>query len=188
MKKTSHKTPPPVDSTTKPQEPEESQEPAVPPIPQDEISVLKAQVDQYRDQSLRAAADLENYRKRMIREKEDIVRYANSTLLEKLIPIIDNFELGLDAARSSADTKGAEIINGLAMVQRQLSDFLKDHGIQPIDAVNQPFDPKLHDAIGHEVHDDIAEGTVISQMRKGYRLADRLIRPASVIVSKGSKE
>jgi len=188
VKKTSHKTPPTVDSATQPHVQEEPQESTPPPAPIDELAVLKAQVDQYRDQSLRMAADLENYRKRMIREKEDIVRYANSTLLEKLIPIIDNFELGLDAARSSADTKAAEIINGLAMVQRQLSDFLKDHGIQPIDAIGQLFDPKLHDAIGHEFHNDIVEGTVISQMRRGYRLSDRLIRPASVIVSKGCKE
>ena len=186
MKTTSHNTPISTDSDIDQKLQEAAQEPAA--TPTDELANLKAQVDQYRDQALRTAADLDNYRKRMIREKEEVVRYANSALLEKLVPIVDNFELGLEAARSSADAKTAEIINGLSMVQRQLSDFLKDHGLQPIDAVGQLFDPKLHEAIGHEPHDTLEEGIVISQMRRGYRLADRLVRPASVIVSKGRNE
>lgn len=148
---------------------------------------LQAEINKYRDQAMRTAADLENYRKRMIREKEDAVRYANSSLLEKLLPILDNFELGLAAAKNDTNANTANIINGLAMVQRQLSEFLKDHGVEPIDAQEKPFDPKLHEAIGHEAHSSIPEGHVLRQMRRGYRLGDRLIRPASVVVSKGAE-
>lgn len=146
---------------------------------------LQAEVERYRDQALRAAADLENYRKRMIREKEEAIRFANAGLLEKLLPILDNFELGLEAARGDAAAQGSKgIVDGFAMVHRQLGDFLVSSGLQPIDAVGQPFDPKFHEALGHETDAAHAEGVVLRQLRRGYRLADRLIRPSSVIVNK----
>jgi len=169
--------------TTSPQEiPVENTVPAVdsaqiPPEPN-----LQAEVERYRDQALRAAADLENYRKRMIREKEEAIRFANAGLLEKLLPILDNFELGLTAA--SGDTAAKGIVDGFAMVHRQLGDFLVSSGLQPIDAVSQPFDPKFHEALGHETDAAQADGVVLRQLRRGYRLADRLIRPSSVIVNK----
>lgn len=143
---------------------------------------LQAEVDKYRDAALRAAADLENYRKRMIREKEEAIRFANAGLLEKLLPILDNFQLGLDAA--SSDTAAQGIVSGFSMVHRQLGDFLVSSGLQPIEAVGQPFDPKLHEALGHEADPSQADGVVLRQTRRGYRLADRLIRPSSVIVNK----
>jgi molecular chaperone GrpE len=143
---------------------------------------LKAEVERYRDAALRAAADLENYRKRMIREKEEAIRFANAGLLEKLLPILDNFELGLEAAKGDEAAKG--IVNGFSMIHRQLGDFLQTSGLQPIDAVGQAFDPKLHDALGHETDTAQADGIVLKQLRRGYRLADRLVRPASVIVNK----
>lgn len=148
---------------------------------------LQVEVDRYRDQALRAAADLENYRKRMIREKEEAIRYANAGLLEKLLPILDNFELGLTAAGSDAAAPGTKgIVDGFSMVHRQLGDFLVSCGLQPIDAVGQPFDPKFHEALGHETDPAQADGVVLRQLRRGYRLADRLIRPSSVIVNKAS--
>ena len=153
---------------------------------QDPLEALQAEVNKYRDQSLRTAADLENYRKRVVREKEDAIRYANTSLLEKLIPILDNFELGLSVATTTPDVSAASIAQGLSMVQRQLVDFVKEQGVIAVEAVGQQFDPKLHEAIGHESHGQIPEGSVISQVRRGYKLADRLIRPAAVIVSKGN--
>lgn len=143
---------------------------------------LQAEVERYRDAALRAAADLENYRKRMIREKEEAIRFANSGLLEKLLPILDTFELGLDAARGDATAHG--IVNGFSMIHRQLGDFLQSSGLQLIDAIGQPFDPKLHEALGNESDQAQADGIVLRQLRRGYRLADRLVRPASVIVNK----
>lgn len=143
---------------------------------------LQAEVEKYRDAALRAAADLENFRKRMIREKEEAIRFANAGILEKLLPILDNFQLGLDAA--SSDTAAQGIVSGFSMVHRQLGDFLISCGLQPIDAAGQPFDPKLHEALGHESDPAQADGVVLRQTRRGYKLADRLIRPSSVIVNK----
>jgi molecular chaperone GrpE len=143
---------------------------------------LQAEVEKYRDAALRAAADLENFRKRMIREKEEAIRFANAGLLEKLLPILDNFQLGLDAA--AADKAAQGIVSGFSMVHRQLGDFLITCGLQPIDAAGQPFDPKFHEALGHESEPGQADGIVLRQTRRGYKLADRLIRPSSVIVNK----
>jgi len=165
----------------KPAEQHPETEPATQPA-QEAAPDLQAEVEKYRDAALRAAADLENFRKRMIREKEEAIRFANAGLIEKLLPILDNFELGLDAARGDAAAKG--IVDGFSMVHRQLGDFLVSSGLQPIDAVGQPFDPKLHEALGHETDAAQADGIVLRQMRRGYRLADRLIRPSSVIVNK----
>lgn len=143
---------------------------------------LQAELDRYRDAALRAAADLENYRKRMIREKEESIRFANAGLLEKLLPILDNFELGLEAAKGDEAARG--IVSGFSMIHRQLGDFLESSGLKLIDAVGQPFDPKLHEALGHESDPAQEDGVVLRQLRRGYRLADRLVRPASVIVNK----
>lgn len=153
-----------------------------PQEPAAETPDLQAEVEKYRDAALRAAADLENFRKRMIREKDEAIRFANAGLIEKLLPVLDNFELGLDAARGDTAAKG--IVDGFAMVHRQLGDFLVSTGLQPIDAVGSPFDPKLHEALGHETDAAQADGIVLRQMRRGYRLGDRLIRPSSVIVNK----
>jgi molecular chaperone GrpE len=165
--------------------PKETAAEQVDPAPGAPEPNLQAEVERYRDQALRAAADLENYRKRMVREKEEAIRFANAGLLEKFLPILDNFELGLEAARGDAAAQGSKgIVDGFAMVHRQLGDFLVSSGLQPIDAVGQPFDPKFHEALGHETDAAHAEGVVLRQLRRGYRLADRLIRPSSVIVNK----
>jgi molecular chaperone GrpE len=112
------------------------------------------------------------------------VRYANAGLLEKLLPVVDNFELGLAAARQSAD--GSAVLSGMSMVQRQLEDFLRDNGLQSIDATGQKFDPNLHEALGEENSAEVPEGVVLRQLRKGWKLKDRLIRAANVFISKGN--
>ena len=145
---------------------------------------LQADLERFRDLALRSQADFENYKKRSAREKEEAIKYANSSLLEKLISIVDNFELGLEAAR--AEGEKSPIFSGMNMVLKQLMDFLADSGLQPIDAVGRKFDPNLHEAIAHEASDKVPEGTVIRQTRRGYRMKDRLLRPSSVVVSSGS--
>ncbi|HRJ73991.1 MAG TPA: nucleotide exchange factor GrpE [Terrimicrobiaceae bacterium] len=146
---------------------------------------LAAEVEKYRDAALRARAELDNYRKRVARDKEDAIRYANTSLLENLLPILDNFELGLGAARNATDVAG--IVQGLEMVSRQLEDFLRGSGVETIDAAGAPFDPNVHDAVAQEASAEVPEGHVIRQLRKGFKLKDRLIRPASVVVSKGAE-
>ena len=149
----------------------------------DETEGLQADLDRFRDLALRSQADFENYKKRSAREKEEAIKYANSSLLEKLVSIIDNFELGLEAARGEGEK--SPIFSGMNMVLKQLMDFLADSGLQPIDAVGQKFDPNLHEAIAHEQSEEVAEGLVIRQTRRGYKLKDRLLRPSSVVVSSG---
>jgi molecular chaperone GrpE len=150
---------------------------------QDEDESLQADLDRFRDLALRSQADFENYKKRAAREKEEAIKYANSALLEKLIAIVDNFELGLEAARGAGE--GSPVFSGMSMVLKQLMDFLTEQGLQPIDATGQKFDPNLHEAIAHEPSDQFSEGVVIRQTRRGYRLKDRLLRPSSVVVSSG---
>jgi molecular chaperone GrpE len=149
----------------------------------DPIASLQGDLDRFRDLALRTQADFENYKKRAAREREDAIKYANSSLLERLVPIVDNFELGLSAAREEGER--SPIFAGMSMVLKQLTDFLAENGLQPIDAVGKKFDPNLHEAIGHEPSDEIREGNVIRQTRRGYRLKDRLLRPAAVVVSSG---
>ena len=142
-----------------------------------------AEVEKFRDLALRSRAELDNYRKRVAREKEESIRYANSSLLESLLPILDNFELGLGAARSTPEAAG--IVQGLGMVRKQFEDFLRDHGVETLDAEGKPFDPNLHEAVAQEASADVPEGHVIRQLRRGFKLKDRLIRPATVVISKG---
>jgi molecular chaperone GrpE len=149
----------------------------------DETAALQADLDRFRDLALRTQADFENYKKRAAREKEDATRYANTSLLERLVAIVDNFELGLSAARSAGEQ--SPIYSGMSMVLKQLTDFLADNGLQAIEAEGEKFDPNLHEAIGHEPSDEIPEGVVIRQGRRGYKLKDRLLRPSSVVVSSG---
>ena len=148
-----------------------------------ETDELQADLERFRDLALRSQADFENYKKRAAREKEDAIKYANTSLLERLVAIVDNFELGLSAAR--AEGERSPILSGMGMVLKQLTDFLADNGLQPINAEGQKFDPNLHEAIAHEASDEFPEGTVIRQTRRGYRMKDRLLRPSSVVVSSG---
>jgi molecular chaperone GrpE len=152
---------------------------------QEQMLQLKAERDKYKDIALRSVADLDNYRKRMAREKDEAIRFANASFLERLIPILDNFELGLQAAKVSGGQPA--VVDGMSMVSRQLQDFLTSCGIETVDATGQPFNPNVHEAIAQEENTEVEEGHVIRQLRKGYRLKDRLIRPANVVVSKGLK-
>ena len=150
---------------------------------EDPTAGLQTDLDRFRDLAMRSQADFENYKKRSAREKEAAIKYANTSLLEKLVPIIDNFELGLDAAKSEGEE--SPIYSGMNLVLKQLNDFMIDNGVEPIEAVGQTFDPNLHEAIAHEPSREFPEGTVIRQSRRGYRFKDRLLRPSSVVVSSG---
>lgn len=161
-----------------PETPEVSSEQAL-------LEQLRGDLDRFKDLAMRSAADLENYRKRAAREKEDAMKFANAQFLERLVPILDNFELGLSAAKN--DKAATAIVAGLDMVSRQLSDFLLSSGVEPVNGdPGTPFDPNVHEAIGQEASEEIPEGAVIRQLRKGFKLRERLLRPAMVVVSKGA--
>jgi molecular chaperone GrpE len=161
---------------------EASQEEAAPaPEPTGEEK-LRAQVAELKDKLLRSQAEWDNSRKRILREKEDSVRYASEALLEKLLPVLDNFEMGMQAAQSATDAKA--ISQGFEMVLAQLQQVLREAGVEAVDATGHPFDPHRHEALGHQDSDEHPEGHVIFQTRKGYKLKDRLLRPASVFVAR----
>ncbi len=171
------------DQQTKTAETADEQITGTPAPDEDEFTKLQQDLDRFRDLAMRSQADFDNFRKRAAREKEDAIKFANASFLERLIPILDNFELGLSAAKTEAQK--SPILAGMEMVAKQLADFLGESGVTAIDATGEKFDPNLHEAIGQEESADVAEGRVVRQLRKGYKLKDRLIRPANVIVSKG---
>jgi molecular chaperone GrpE len=150
---------------------------------EDPMAGLQADLDRFRDLALRSQADFENYKKRSAREKEEAVKYANSSLLQRLVSIIDNFELGLAAAKDQGDA--SPIYSGMVLVQKQLNDLLAENGLQSIEAEGKKFDPNEHEAIAHEPSEQVPEGNVLRQTRRGYRFKDRLLRPAKVVVSSG---
>ena len=150
---------------------------------EDPMAGLQADLDRFRDLALRSQADFENYKKRCAREKEDAIKYANASLLERLVAIVDNFKLGLEAARGESEQ--SPIYSGMTLVLKQLNDFLAENGLRAIEAEEKKFDPNLHEAIAHEPSEQFPEGTVIRQTRRGYRFKDRLLRPSSVVVSSG---
>jgi molecular chaperone GrpE len=140
---------------------------------------LEAEAAKWKEISLRTAAEMENLRKRTAREREDAIRYANQRLLEELLPVIDNFEMGMHAA--AQDTKSMIYI-GMDMVRRQLNEFLTSQGVEEI-PTSGSFDPNLHDAVAQEECAAGEEGRVLKVTRRGFKLRDRLLRPASVVVS-----
>ena len=152
-----------------------------PEAPQDPIALLTAEVDKWKDLAYRSQAELDNFRKRSAREAQETRAYANTDLLRGLLPIMDNFEMGLEAAR--AESEKSMIFMGMSMVQRQIADFLRDLGVTEVESLGKAFDPNLHDAVSTEATAEHAEGTILRVTRRGFRLKDRLLRPTSVIVA-----
>ena len=132
---------------------------------------------------LRAVADLENYRKRITREKQDIIRSAAANVVESLLPVLDNMKLGLQAAENNPEAK--DVTYGFKMVDNQLKKSLSEQGLLELIPDGESFDPNLHECIAHQPSEEVAEDHVIQTVRAGYRLNDRLIRAANVIVSSG---
>lgn len=141
---------------------------------------LEAEAAKWKEISLRTAAEMDNLRKRVAREREEAIRFANQRLLEDLLPVIDNFDMGMQAA--SQDTSSMIYI-GMNMVRRQLDEFLSSQGVKEISA-DGLFDPNQHDAVAQEDCAAGEEGRILRVTRRGYRLHDRLLRPAGVVVSK----
>lgn len=162
--------------------PAEAVTPATPAVEENPFDQLQADMERFRDLAMRTQADFENYRKRALRDKEEAIKYANASLIERLIPVLDNFEFGIQAARNEGSQA---VLVGLEMVAKQFQEFLASVGVEPVEAEGKAFDPNLHEAVGNEASDTVPEGDVVRQLRKGYKLRDRLIRPANVFVSKG---
>lgn len=174
------------------------EEPAAAPAPGEELAAADwttEQVEQWKEQAgksqehwdrfVRTSADFDNYKKRAARERQEAVRFANEGLLEKIIPVLDNLEMALAAVevpKSDAATEGLK--TGVEMIYSQLKGVLAEAGLEEIDARGQPFDPNWHEAVSQQDSAEVPEGNVLHQIRKGFKLRERLIRPASVVVAK----
>ncbi len=149
-----------------------------------ELKARAAKADEHWDRLLRTTADLENFKKRAVREKQDAIRFANEGLLTRLIPALDNLDMALAAAQNADGATVDSLRTGIAMIYNQLKNALAETGLEEIDATHQPFNPNLHEAVSQEESSETPEGHVIRQLRKGYKLRERLIRPASVVVAR----
>ena len=130
---------------------------------------------------LRALAEMENFKKRLQREKDEQARYATDSVLSDLLPTLDNLDLALQYGSQSEACK--DMLTGVDMTRRLLLDAVKKHGLEPVGAVGDAFDPELHEAIAQEESADVPPGHILQIMQKGYKLKDRLLRPAKVMVS-----
>ena len=142
-----------------------------------------AEAAKWKDLALRTQAELDNYRKRVARDREEDYKRTQAVLIERLLPVLDNFELGMIEVRKG-DPK-SPIVTGMEMIERQLKEFMAGSGVEAVEAAGAKFDPNLHEAISQEADASIPDGHVLRQIRKGYRLRDRLLRAAMVVVSKG---
>ena len=142
----------------------------------------EAEAMKWKEAAIRSAADLDNYRKRMARERSEDLRFARSGLIEELLPMFDNFSMGLQMAEQEQDSM---IFKGMAMVKGQMDDFLSAQGVKEV-AAEGVFDPNYHEAVAEEEKEGAKAGEILFVKRKGYLLHDRLLRAAAVIVAKGT--
>jgi len=150
----------------------------------EELKTRAAKADEHWERLLRTTADFDNFKKRAARERQEAVKFANESLIQKLIPVLDNFEMALAAAQSSSTTEMKSLTDGVAMIHSQLRQTLGEAGLEELIATDRVFDPNLHEAVSQQESSEVAEGQVLQQLRKGYKLRDRLLRPATVIVAK----
>ena len=148
----------------------------------DALVSSREESDKYRDQLLRARADFDNFRKRTAREYREIGLNANERLLKSMLAVFDDLALALKSAEKQTDA--GTIIDGLRMIQKKFSTALKDEGINEIEALDREFDPRYHEAVAMRESAEHADNTVVEEIKKGYMFNERIIRPASVIVSR----
>jgi molecular chaperone GrpE len=171
--------------------------PVVVALTPEQIEELKARADRADenwDRLLRTTADFENFKKRAARERIEIAQSAAAAVIQKLLPMLDHIEMAQASAQSAHSSRQSEataegdklasLQAGVAMIQKQLKTVLTETGIEEIDAAGKPFDPALHEAVSQQETSEIPEGHVVQQLRKGYKLRERLLRPATVIVAK----
>jgi molecular chaperone GrpE len=148
-----------------------------------EYEKQKAEYERQKDWMLRTVAEFENSKKRAEREKEEFLKYASESFVKDLIPAIDSIERALASVKASKDFDA--LVEGVDIIHKQLLSVLEKRGVTPIEAVGEPFDPNLHEAIAHIESDEVPENRIIEEWRRGYMLHNRVIRPSMVAVSKG---
>src|SRR5205807_10182860 len=158
----------------------EPQEPATASL-EAKIAELESALAEAKDRHLRLAADFDNYKKRVRQEQMETIQHASADLIARVLPVLDDLHSVLEHKPAGIDKSW---VKGLELSVRKLEEALGTHGLQPIEAVGSRFDPKLHEAVGHEESRDHPEDTVVSELRRGYRVRDRVVRPALVKVAR----
>ena len=166
-------------------EAEEPLEPgAMSPEQWTELKDRAAKGQEHWERLLRTTADFDNFKKRAAREKQDAIKFANEGLLQKLIPVLDNFDMALSVAQNAKGASVESLQTGITMIYQQFKSALVDAGLEEVDAAGKTFDPNLHEAVSQQETTEAPEGQVLQQLRKGYKFRDRLLRPATVVVAK----
>jgi molecular chaperone GrpE len=173
--------------TEEPVTPAEAAEEPVDELAQlkEEIEKTRAQAAEYLDGWQRARAELANYRKRVEKDQVEFGKVANSLLITRLLPVLDDFQRAFQTL--PPNLRGLTWIDGIALIERKLSAILEAEGLTPIEAVGQPFDPTQHEAVMSEESTEHEDGIVIAEFQKGYKLHDRVLRPAMVKVARNAK-
>ena len=151
-----------------------------------ELKTAREEATQSYDRFLRISAEFDNYKKRNSRETAEFKKYANETLLKNLLTVVDNLERALDVSEKGSESQG--LIDGVKLTVDEILRIFANFGVTPIEAVGEPFDPALHQAMQQEESDGYPENTVTQEFQKGYRFHDRLLRPAMVVVAKNLKK
>jgi molecular chaperone GrpE len=148
----------------------------------DPLEEARAEAARFRDQLLRTAADFDNFRKRARRDEKDAERRSREEFLRELLPVFDNLERATQHAEAASDVKS--LADGITMVMRQFEDTLQKLGVERVKSVGEAFDPAVHEAIQHQETTEFEPGTVAAEYQAGYRVGDRVVRPALVVVAK----
>lgn len=149
-----------------------------------ELKTQAAKAKEHWDALVRTTADFDNFKKRATRERQEAVKFANESLLQKLIPILDTFDMALTAAANAKEGTAQSLQTGVSMILSQFRNTLTEAGLEEVDASGKPFDPNFHEAVSQQETVEVPEGHVVQQLRKGYKLKERLLRPATVIVAR----
>lgn len=148
-----------------------------------ELTELRAQKEDFEKRFLYLQAEFQNYRRRITEEKAALDKFAGEKIIKEMLPIVDNFERGLAAAKATSNFDA--LIGGVAGVMKQMEALLQKSGVIPIEAVGKEFDPKMHEAIGVADESDLPANTVVEELQRGYLLHERVLRPSLVKVSQG---
>jgi molecular chaperone GrpE len=153
-----------------------------------ELAALREEKARLDDRLIRLSADFDNHRKRVLREKQETLAYGHENVVKDLLPVVDNLERAIEHASASSGADFEGMLQGVELVRRELLAVLVKHGVGAIEAEGEAFDPNVHEALAQVEDPKVPAGRVARVLQKGYRLRDRLLRPARVLVSKGSGE
>ncbi len=160
----------------------EPEEAAAPTLEQ-QLAEAKKEAAEFKDNWMRAVADLQNYRKRIERERADIVEWSNGQLILQLLDVMDGFEAAFKVIPEKFRSEAW--VEGIRLIQQKMRKMLETWNVKPIETIGKPFDPNFHEAMWHEVSEGHTEGEVIGEFQRGYLMGDRVLRPARVKVAKG---